>query len=179
MVRIIASPQGELGVDRYLKAPGRGAHLCYDPACLEKAARRKAFGRAFREPLAPVDPEVLRQQIIQAVETRIRDALAIGRGAGWTVSGADVLERAMERGLVKLVVIATDASEGTARRLRSRCEAAGIPVASYLDREALGRTQGQENRAAVGITHAPLAERLLAELQRRDRVLVAAAPQRI
>ncbi len=29
-------------------APGRGAYLCPDPACLAAAAKRRAFARAFR-----------------------------------------------------------------------------------------------------------------------------------
>jgi hypothetical protein len=37
-------------------APGRGAYLCPDPACLEAAGKRRAFGRAFRGPAA-VDDE--------------------------------------------------------------------------------------------------------------------------
>jgi len=35
-------------------APGRGAYLCPDPACLETAGKRRSFGRAFRGP-ATVD----------------------------------------------------------------------------------------------------------------------------
>jgi uncharacterized protein len=31
-------------------ASGRGAYLCPDPACLEAAGKRRAFGRAFRGP---------------------------------------------------------------------------------------------------------------------------------
>ena len=37
-------------------APGRGAYLCPDPACLAAAGKRRAFGRAFRGPAA-VDDE--------------------------------------------------------------------------------------------------------------------------
>lgn len=36
------------------RAGGRGAYLCPDPACLEAAGKRRAFGRAFRGP-ATVD----------------------------------------------------------------------------------------------------------------------------
>jgi uncharacterized protein len=30
------------------RRPGRGAHLHHDPACLARAVRRRAFGRALR-----------------------------------------------------------------------------------------------------------------------------------
>jgi len=39
---------GEVVRDDARERPGRGAYLHDDPACLERAARRRAFGRAFR-----------------------------------------------------------------------------------------------------------------------------------
>jgi predicted RNA-binding protein YlxR (DUF448 family) len=47
LVRVVARPGGGLAVGRTL--PGRGAWLCTgSAACLEAAARRKAFDRALR-----------------------------------------------------------------------------------------------------------------------------------
>ena len=40
--------QDVLVVDRGRRMPGRGAWLHPDPGCLEKAERRRAFGRALR-----------------------------------------------------------------------------------------------------------------------------------
>ncbi|WP_146846826.1 YlxR family protein [Cellulomonas terrae] len=40
--------QDELVVDVARRMPGRGAWLHPDPGCLEKAERRRAFGRALR-----------------------------------------------------------------------------------------------------------------------------------
>ena len=40
--------QDELVVDAARRMPGRGAWLHPDPGCLEKAERRRAFGRALR-----------------------------------------------------------------------------------------------------------------------------------
>lgn len=174
LVRLVRGPEGEVLVDRHLRAPGRGAHLCYDPQCLEKAVRRRAFSRAFRGPVAPVDADALLGAIVAAIEARARDALAIGRRAGRTVSGADALERALARGAVKLIILAEDAAEATRRRLEARGAAAGIPVVTFLDRERLGRTQGHDSRVAVGVIDENLARSLQAEMLRRDRVLVAA-----
>jgi predicted RNA-binding protein YlxR (DUF448 family) len=47
LVRVVARPGGGLAVGRTL--PGRGAWLCAGSvACLDAAARRKAFDRALR-----------------------------------------------------------------------------------------------------------------------------------
>jgi len=45
-------------LDRH--APGRGAWLCPDAACLDTALRRRALGRALRADLDPGDLDALR-----------------------------------------------------------------------------------------------------------------------
>lgn len=49
LIRIVLTGDGEILADRTGRANGRGAYLCDDPACLQKAIKRKAFSRAFRE----------------------------------------------------------------------------------------------------------------------------------
>ncbi|MGH9016967.1 MAG: DUF448 domain-containing protein [Acidimicrobiales bacterium] len=50
LMRVVRGGDGELG--RGAGAPGRGAWLCTATrACTEQAARRQAFGRAFRAPV--------------------------------------------------------------------------------------------------------------------------------
>ncbi len=46
----VASVDGHAVVDERRVLPGRGAWLHPDPQCLSQALRRKAFGRALREP---------------------------------------------------------------------------------------------------------------------------------
>jgi hypothetical protein len=57
----LALVEGRVAVDRDRRG-GRGAWIHPAEACLEKATRRKAFGRAFRGP-AVADPEALRSQL--------------------------------------------------------------------------------------------------------------------
>ena len=51
LLRVVRSPEGRLSLDAGGRAPGRGAYLCPSAACLEAAARRKSFDRAFRAPV--------------------------------------------------------------------------------------------------------------------------------
>ena len=46
--RIVRSPSGAVGYDPTGKAPGRGAYLCGQPACLEAALRRGSIQRALK-----------------------------------------------------------------------------------------------------------------------------------
>jgi predicted RNA-binding protein YlxR (DUF448 family) len=44
--RIVRSPAGTVAYDPTGKAPGRGAYLCGQPACLDTAVRRRSIQRA-------------------------------------------------------------------------------------------------------------------------------------
>ena len=47
LIRVVRSPEGEISLDFRGKAPGRGAYLCPDGACLKRAIKAKALNRAF------------------------------------------------------------------------------------------------------------------------------------
>ena len=47
LIRVVRSPEGAVSLDFQGKAPGRGAYLCPDPACLARARKSKALERAF------------------------------------------------------------------------------------------------------------------------------------
>lgn len=55
MIRVVRSPQGEISVDFTGKKSGRGAYLCNDPACLQKARRARRLERALD---CAIPPEV-------------------------------------------------------------------------------------------------------------------------
>ena len=47
LIRVVRSPEGGISLDFRGKAPGRGAYLCPDGACLKRAIKAKALNRAF------------------------------------------------------------------------------------------------------------------------------------
>ncbi|MCR5337009.1 MAG: YlxR family protein [Lachnospiraceae bacterium] len=68
-IRIAAGKDGSLFVDLTGKAGGRGAYLCKDLACLEKAGKRHAFSRSFR---SQID-----ESLVAGIEKDLREALEI------------------------------------------------------------------------------------------------------
>jgi predicted RNA-binding protein YlxR (DUF448 family) len=56
LVRVVRTTEGEIRMDPTGKANGRGAYVCPDPACLEKAVRQKQLERALE---ARIDESVL------------------------------------------------------------------------------------------------------------------------
>ena len=56
LIRVVRSPDGAtVSLDFQGKAPGRGAYLCPDAACLKKAIKSRALERAFS---AAIPPEI-------------------------------------------------------------------------------------------------------------------------
>ena len=51
LIRVVRSPQGDMSLDFKGKLPGRGAYVCPNSACLQKARKAKALERAFSAPM--------------------------------------------------------------------------------------------------------------------------------
>ncbi|MBQ7895285.1 MAG: YlxR family protein, partial [Oscillospiraceae bacterium] len=47
LIRVVRSPEGEISLDFKGKANGRGAYICPDAACLNKAIKGRALEKAF------------------------------------------------------------------------------------------------------------------------------------
>lgn len=56
LIRIVKTPEGEMLVDDTGRVNGRGAYICNDPECLQKAIKTKGLNRAFK---MNVDTDVL------------------------------------------------------------------------------------------------------------------------
>ena len=53
LIRVVKSPEGVISLDFRGKAPGRGAYVCPDPACLKRAMKSKALERTFETSVPP------------------------------------------------------------------------------------------------------------------------------
>lgn len=66
LIRVVRSPEGEISLDFTGKAAGRGAYICKNPLCMQKAQKAHRLEAAFS---SPVDKE-----IYQALEEKLRNA---------------------------------------------------------------------------------------------------------
>lgn len=55
LIRVVKTSDGGVFIDFSGKANGRGAYICHDCGCLEKAIKTKRLSRAFE---MPIDNEV-------------------------------------------------------------------------------------------------------------------------
>lgn len=64
LIRVVKSPEGNLSLDFRGKAPGRGAYVCPDTACLKRAIKSRALERAFETQI----PQEIYDGLVQAME---------------------------------------------------------------------------------------------------------------
>lgn len=62
LLRIVRDAEGSFSLDESGRKNGRGAYLCRDMACLEKAWKRKGLERAFKEAIPAEVYAALREE---------------------------------------------------------------------------------------------------------------------
>ena len=62
MIRVVRSPEGSVSLDFKGKAPGRGAYICPDEACLKKALKSRALEHALEVSIPEAILDELRGQ---------------------------------------------------------------------------------------------------------------------
>lgn len=65
LIRIVHTPEDTFCIDPTGRKNGRGAYICKDSACLEKAVKRKALDRAFKVTVSEETQQALREELIQ------------------------------------------------------------------------------------------------------------------
>ena len=63
LIRVVRTPEGEILLDTRGRANGRGAYVCRDEACLNKAIKSRAIARAFSAQIPDEVYESLKQQL--------------------------------------------------------------------------------------------------------------------
>ena len=63
LIRVVRPPEGDITLDFRGKIPGRGAYVCPNAECLEKAVKTRAIDRALETKVQPELYDALREQL--------------------------------------------------------------------------------------------------------------------
>ena len=64
LIRIVKNKEGKIFIDKTSKANGRGAYICNNVDCLEKAIKTKRLERTFEMPINSSVYEELRGEML-------------------------------------------------------------------------------------------------------------------
>lgn len=92
----------------------------------------------------------------------------MGQRAGKLTSGSFAVKSTLNRGRVKLLLIAIDAAAQSVQELNGLATARGVPVLSYGSKDDLGRLIGKSARNALAITDEHMARGILGAIERGE-----------
>ena len=69
LIRVVRNAEGEISIDMTGKKPGRGAYICPNSECLQKAIKSKGLERSFKMPIPKDVYEMLAKEMGE-LETR-------------------------------------------------------------------------------------------------------------
>ncbi|MEM9195373.1 MAG: DUF448 domain-containing protein [Myxococcota bacterium] len=166
LLRFVFSPSGDrLAPDIMRRLPGRGASVHPRRGCLEMAANRGGFARAFRRPVS-VDANLLVSMAAEQYQRRAEGLLGAAQRSRKLVLGAGAIREELRRSSpgISALVVAEDAQNrrdefwAQAGRLGRACVVFG-------NKQRLGALFGRPELAVVGVTDGKMASELARVVQ--------------
>ena len=120
LIRIVRSPEGKPVIDIMKKLPGRGAYICPDSDCIDRARKSGSLAHA----IGAVTDDSFWPELEEHAKTfgvnpglKARSVLGLARKSGTLIIGTDNIERERRK---LLVMTSSDCSEGVRRFAASR-----------------------------------------------------------
>ena len=92
---------------------------------------------------------------------QILNFLGLAMRAGKVKTGESVIVNEIKKGNLKLVIVANDASDNTAKLITDKCKSYKVPFRKFGNRNEFGIALGKGERVNVGITVPGFAKKLL------------------
>ena len=161
MIRLVASPAGELFADLRRRVPGRAAYACAERACLTGAARGAA-SRSLKRRIKKGDGEALFEEVRFGLERLLAERLGRLQKQRGLLIGAVETQSADDRDALNGVVAAIDLSERSSKKV----DALRAPVYRVARQAELGGWLGRGATGVVGVPRGPAGAKALAEAVR-------------
>lgn len=178
MIRFVLDPSGAVVPDIKRKLPGRGVWTLASSSVVDEAVRKKAFSRAFRQPVeTPADLSAMVDQQL------LRDALqslAMANKAGLAVAGAFQVQEALATSPVAVLFQASDGSAGGLSKMRQAARRGGggdgpepgetVPakplIVDFLNSDQIGLALGRTNVIHAALKPGPASNAFAARCRR-------------
>jgi predicted RNA-binding protein YlxR (DUF448 family) len=158
LIRFVVGPDGRIHPDVAERLPGRGLWTLARRDIVQRAVKKRLFGRAARTAVG-VD-EDLDRRVEGLLVRRAIDLIGLARRAGLAVCGFAKVEAMLDAGKAAVLIAASDGSADGRGKLRAR--AAGLPCVEVLTSTELGAAFGRESAVHAALKGGPLAEAFVA-----------------
>ena len=92
---------------------------------------------------------------------KIYGLIGIATKAGKITAGSEACLEAIEKNIIKVMLIATDASERTKKLFKQKCIQFHIPIYEISSIENLSKAIGKSGKAVIGVKEKGLAQAIM------------------
>ena len=92
---------------------------------------------------------------------RLLNLISLCKKAGKLAAGEENCEKAIQKGLAKIVFLATDASDNTKKKFNNKAAYYDVPIYTLFTKEVLGNSIGMQGRATIVITDEGFAKKIM------------------
>lgn len=171
LLRVVKSPEGVVSLDFVGKKPGRGAYVCHDVECLKKARKSRALERAFSTAIPRRSMTPWKRNWRDTMNRNEQFLSLIGlclRGRNLEV-GEEPVEAVARARDARVLLLASDAADNTARRVQHFAEAGQcVWLRIPFTKQELGQATGRGSAAVAAITDIGLAVAVVRRLAEMD-----------
>mgnify|MGYP000096955670 CR=1 FL=1 len=170
LLRAVLEPQGsKVRIDYLGKIPGQGAYICYNTACIKRAAEKGGFQRAFKSSVKTSLQELV-QEAHAASQKQLRSLIALASRAGKVAAGNSRVEQTLRQGKGALLVMAHDASQGVQNKFERWAQRMEIPSCKALTKQDLGPTVGHVECSLLMVMDTGFAQKLELEVHKAQKL---------
>ncbi len=101
-------------------------------------------------------------------KNKMKSYLGLARRAGKIVSGYQTCIHTLQKGEVKLILVAEDAAQNTKDKFIHLCDKYGVPFEIFSTADELSEMTGFPGRGVFGITDKGFAEVMMKEIRHDD-----------
>lgn len=161
LIRFVVGPDGGIFPDLAEKLPGRGIWVSADRAALDRAAKKRLFSRAARQPVEV--PGALADDVEALLAQRLVNLISLARKGGGAVSGYEKVKDWLSRQEARVLIQASDGSERGKSKLSTPY---GGSFIGWLTADELGRAFGRPATIHAALGAGGLSQRVVEEAAR-------------
>lgn len=91
---------------------------------------------------------------------KLYQLLGLAARARKVITGEELVIKEVRNNRAKLVILATDASKNTSKKIQDKCTFYNVEYHSFGDRYQLGHAIGKESRVVIAITDSGFAKKM-------------------
>ena len=139
------------------KKEGRGAYLCYDISCADKATKSRSLERHLKA-ARPDDLIVTLKRHLYGENPKALRILGFAHRARSLIFGATATLTAMQNGKARAVILALDLSTNSSVSMRETARLKDIPVYEFGCKEEFGAFFKRRDVGVIGLTATSFAD---------------------